>query len=240
MCWFALFCTLDTSSVEAGHCALRCRAWKDQMWPTGLHTSKTTHPSAGGRAGSLMGWPLMTWVLLVMAVLLGTYCGNSVRQMVGTSAYNVQQSNKVGQGFKPKGNSLCLYELEENLKSQGLILFWFLCGFTFLFPTHYLWQNESLPRPFIFLTPVPEAETQDEVGSVPASASFLFSIGCRLSINYIDIHTITYILEKQIQSMVSTKNDHFTYYGNHDFACYRWFKIWLIVWTDQQFSWMVG
>lgn len=60
---------------------------------------------------------------------------------------------------------------------------------------------------------------------MPASVSFLFSVGCHLSISYINTHKITYILEKQTLSMVSTKNDHFIYYGNHCLACYHWFKI---------------
>lgn len=85
VCWAALFCAVGTFSVEAGHCALRCGAWKDQNVPCAwlqtclLHASKTTHLFAGGRAADLLGWALMTWVLLVIAVLLGTYCGNSVR-----------------------------------------------------------------------------------------------------------------------------------------------------------------
>lgn len=39
------------------------------------------------------------------------------------------------------------------------------------------------------------------------------------------MYVITYILEKQTQSMLSTKNNHFIYYGNQNLACYRWFKI---------------
>lgn len=63
----------------------------------------------------------------------------------------------------------------------------------------------SLLRPFIFLTPAPEAETQDEVESMPASVSFFFSNTGHVIINCLEIHAIRYILEKQIQSMVSTK-----------------------------------
>lgn len=63
----------------------------------------------------------------------------------------------------------------------------------------------SILRPFVLLTPASEAETQDEVGSMPASVSFLFSNSCHLIINSLEMHTIRQILEKQIQSMVSTK-----------------------------------
>lgn len=52
-------------------------------------------PLSRCRAASLLGWPLVTWVLLVTAVLR-THCTYPVKEMVRASMYNVQHSNKVG------------------------------------------------------------------------------------------------------------------------------------------------
>lgn len=76
------------------------------------------------------------------------------------------------------------------------------------------------------MTPALEAETQDEVGSTPISVSFLFSNSCHLIINSLEMHTIRYILEKQIQSMVSTKMINlYIFIMETMILPYHWFKI---------------